>query len=172
MGAREADLFGALGLMAATSKGWEKRRPKTIELYIKGKITKKNGCWLWPGAKGRPGSFSYKNKNGIAPRMVYRALVGPIRADLCILHKCDDPRCVNPKHLRQGTKRENRADFMKRHPKARVILAKSIAKATNGVRLFWKKISPAQKRKFIKGRVEKQKKKYPNWAKMLSGAYK
>ncbi len=35
---------------------------------------------------------------------------GEIPADMLLLHKCDNPGCVNPNHLTPGTNQENMTD--------------------------------------------------------------
>lgn len=77
-------------------------------------------CWLWTGARTAKGygnigiSKDGKFRAQYAHRLSYVLQYGEIPPGLCILHSCDVPACVNPKHLRTGTKRENAQDSKER----------------------------------------------------------
>lgn len=73
-----------------------------------------SGCWLWE--KGldhlkKYGYTWYNNKNIRAHRASYLAFNGEIPNGLFVLHKCDNPKCVNPQHLFLGTNEDNLKDM-------------------------------------------------------------
>lgn len=41
--------------------------------------------------------------------------------DLCVLHKCDNPKCVNPSHMFLGTRRDNNIDKANKGRAARLV---------------------------------------------------
>lgn len=73
-----------------------------------------DGCWLWAGQvdKDGYGRVTYLGEQGRAHRKSYELTCGPIPEGLMVLHSCDNPRCVNPKHLSVGTVVDNAADMM------------------------------------------------------------
>lgn len=71
-----------------------------------------NGCWVWDGycdPKGY-GEFRFYGIEKSAARVSYIIHNGPIPNSLHVLHKCDNPPCVNPDHLFVGTHQDNMRD--------------------------------------------------------------
>lgn len=76
-------------------------------------VNKTETCWNWTGGTTHfsHGKFWLNNRTIIAHRFSYEIHIGPIPKGLCVLHKCDNPRCVNPDHLFIGTKMDNTTDM-------------------------------------------------------------
>jgi hypothetical protein len=70
-------------------------------------------CWEW-NASFFPDGYGYYWHQGRgvgAHRVSYASLVGPIPEGLGVLHRCDNPPCVNPAHLFVGDQKANNADM-------------------------------------------------------------
>jgi len=73
-----------------------------------------NECWEWQGYINDSGYGQFRCGNGAllrAHRISYEIHKGAIPDGLIILHKCDNPRCVNPDHLSVGTHADNIHDM-------------------------------------------------------------
>ena len=71
-------------------------------------------CWLWTGAREEKGygHFAVNGRPVRAHRFSYEMLVWPIPDGLFVLHRCDQPGCVNPDHLFLGTTDDNMLDMV------------------------------------------------------------
>ena len=80
------------------------------------KVNKGNDdvCWEWQASRISTGygQFWYKNKNIKAHRLSWILSNGSIPKNKCVLHSCDNPPCVNPKHLWLGSLLDNTRDMI------------------------------------------------------------
>lgn len=68
-----------------------------------------NNCWHFLGSKNTLGYGTLCGEG--AHRIAYRSMVGPIGSKH-VLHKCDYPPCINPRHLFLGTPKDNTRDMI------------------------------------------------------------
>ncbi len=85
-----------------------------------------SGCWecLGDGERSAYAVLDLKRwpewPESIVPlhRLSYRLCVGPIPEGMCVLHRCDNPPCINPAHLFLGTNLDNISDKVQKRRQA------------------------------------------------------
>jgi hypothetical protein len=86
----------------------------TLEERFWGRVNKAepNDCWSWRGAKDGMGYGTLGGDNTETPahRVSWMIHFGEIPKGMCVLHRCDNPSCVNPNHLFLGTRLDNARD--------------------------------------------------------------
>lgn len=80
-------------------------------------IDKETGCWNFKGCKTKTG-YGRLRVNGVhwmAHRYSLSCHLGrPIADGMVVMHLCDNPSCVNPEHLKEGTQKENIEDCIQK----------------------------------------------------------
>lgn len=77
--------------------------------YVAGLPDERQPCWDWTG----PTTAGYGEIRSdiygrvYAHRFSHHLFNGPVGAGLCVLHSCDRPICIQPRHLHAGTKADN-----------------------------------------------------------------
>jgi hypothetical protein len=72
-------------------------------------LNDQNDCWLWTAytTKNGYGQLTINQRRHFAHRRSYELCVGPIPPGMHIDHICHTPACVNPRHLRLVTVKQN-----------------------------------------------------------------
>jgi hypothetical protein len=105
------------------------------------------GCWLWTGscnARGY-GQLHHAKRGDVSFRGAHKwswtLHRGVVPAGMWVLHKCDNPPCVNPDHLFLGTPLDNARDMA---AKARQVFQKDPTRAARGEASGNAKLTEAQ----------------------------
>jgi len=79
-------------------------------------LSKDSQCINWPYILNKDGYGSaMHNKIRGAHRIVYYLAHGNIADEMCVMHSCDNPACINIQHLSLGTAKENHSDMYKKN---------------------------------------------------------
>lgn len=90
---------------------------KTVSLFGNICLDPNTGCWNWTGGHDTKG-YGVMRYKGRAYRVHQISAMLYMRHDpssgLFVLHRCDNVRCFNPKHLYLGTQLQNVRDIISR----------------------------------------------------------
>jgi hypothetical protein len=95
--------------MNSTIEKWPKRFAKKID------IRSDDECWVWTacstsGTGGNYGMYWHEGRMHNSHRMALVFCGHEIPENCVVMHKCDNPPCCNPKHLKVGDQKDNIAD--------------------------------------------------------------
>lgn len=120
-----------------------------VERFWKFVDKRPDGCWFWTGAHNEFGygrvhvrRVGYPQK---AHRVSWELAHGSIHDGINVLHRCDNPPCVNPEHLYLGTLTDNSRDSWERTRTQRGHREQQAARL-RGERAPWHKLNEEQVR--------------------------
>jgi hypothetical protein len=87
------------------------KRPINLKFFWE-KVVIGPECWGWKAAIASNGRAMYQGVG--ASRVSWEIHNGEIPIGMFVLHTCDNPVCVNPKHLFLGTQKDNMQDKYKK----------------------------------------------------------
>ncbi len=94
------------------------RKWGTLDERFWGRVDKSaaNGCWEWLGNIKRNGygTFMANGRCFNVHRLAWVICNGQVPDGQCVMHICDNRKCVNPAHLMVGTAKDNTQDMIRK----------------------------------------------------------
>lgn len=87
--------------------------PQDVDRFWSKVLKKEGQCWLWTAGKDKDGYGQFwltSQKRSVRSHQISYFLAHQCDIINFILHSCDNPACVNPSHLREGTHLDNQRD--------------------------------------------------------------
>lgn len=100
-------------------------------------------CWLWTAGttSNGYGAFWLNGKHKRAHSIAWKFYNGDLPPDKpYVLHHCDTPACVNPRHLYAGTQQDNVNDMMRRGRQAPTELKRHLGEKNGRAKLTEDKV--------------------------------
>lgn len=116
------------------------------------KVDKTEYCWNWKASKSSGGygqimlKRNGKSKLLRAHRCSYYIFYKQLETKMFVCHSCDNPSCINPKHLFLGTAKDNAQDMARKNRVKNMNMIKTFCKRghlLNGINLY---ITPDKRR--------------------------
>jgi hypothetical protein len=103
------------GLRSRLIDGTFTQEPKPDESFWS-KVNKGETCWTWTRGKDKKGYGRawFDSKNRLAHHVAFFLDSKRWPESEVIMHSCDNPACVRPAHLKEGTHRENYEDSVRK----------------------------------------------------------
>lgn len=117
-----------------------------LDAMLAQSTTNEDGCLIWGGPCDRAGygvisdDVENKWKQLRASHLVYERFVAPIPDGQYVLHRCDNPPCVEPSHLWLGSKAENNLDMVAKERRKAPVLTPELSAAIQADRQSGMKI--------------------------------
>lgn len=123
-------------------------RPQLKDRFF-AKVKKLGDCWEWQGSRLKTGYGRIRIGYGDSREMTLAHRVSwvlhnkkTLTSYQFVMHKCDNPPCVNPDHLMVGTPKDNTQDMIK---KGRKRNGRAPGEKNGSAKLTWAKVNDIRK---------------------------